>query len=489
MSAANLTLDRPALLRSQCYIDGSWLAAERAGLLEVRNPANGQLVVRVACVGAAETEQAVAAAAQALPAWRARTGKERAAVLRRWFDLIVLHAEDLARIDTLEQGKPLAESRAEVAYAASFVEWFAEEAKRIDGELPASPQGDRRIVVLKQPVGVCAAITPWNLPYAMVTRKVAPALAAGCTIVVKPAEQTPLSALALALLAHEAGVPPGVLNIVVGDAAQIGAVLTSDERVRKLSFTGSTEVGRLLMRQCADTIKRLSLELGGNAPVVVFDDADLDLAVAGVVQAKFRFSGQACIAANRIYVQAGIYDRFSRALAERVAALRTGPGDAASDIGPLIDAHAVAKVEQHVHDAVAKGARVLAGGRRLEGLPSPNFFAPTLLGEVRGDMQIAQEETFGPVAPLIRFDTLEEVVDAANATPFGLAAYLFSNDHRRIWRAAEALEAGMVGINTGLISNEVGPFGGIKQSGIGREGSRHGIDEYLERKYLAWAGL
>ena len=485
----SLRLERPELLRSHSYVNGQWLASEGASLLDVCNPANGQLVAQVGQVSAAQVTLTIGAADHALRSWRARTGKDRAGVLRRWFDLIQKHGEDLARINTLEQGKPLPEARAEVAYAASFVEWFAEEAKRIDGEVPASPQGDRRIVVLKQPVGVCAAITPWNLPYAMITRKVAPALAAGCTIIVKPAEQTPLSALALAMLAHEAGVPPGVLNIVVGVASEIGPVLTSDERVRKLSFTGSTEVGRLLMRQCADTIKRLSLELGGNAPAIVFDDADLDVAVSGVMLAKFRFSGQACIGANRIYVQSGIYERFSRALADRIAALRTGPGYDDNDIGPLIDQAAVAKAEQHVQDAVAKGSSVLTGGVRLSGMPSTNFFTPTLLVDVTADMLITQEETFGPIAPLIRFDDGEEVLAAANDTPFGLAAYLFSNDHRRIWRAAEALEAGMVGINTGLISNEVGPFGGIKQSGLGREGSRHGIDEYLELKYLAWAGL
>lgn len=485
----SLQLERPDLLRSNSYVNGEWLASDGASPLEVFNPANGQLVARVAQLSASQVKMSIGAAEHALRNWRERTGKQRAGILRRWFDLIQKHAEDLARINTLEQGKPLQEARAEVAYAASFVEWFSEEAKRIDGEVPASPQGDRRIVVLKQPVGVCAAITPWNLPYAMVTRKAAPALAAGCTIIVKPAEQTPLSALALAVLAEEAGVPPGVLNFVVGVASEIGPVLTSDERVRKLSFTGSTEVGRLLMRQCANTIKRLSLELGGNAPVIVFDDADLDVAVNGAMLAKFRFSGQACIGANRIYVQSGIYERFSRALAERISALSTGPGHEEHDIGPLIDQAAVTKVAQHVQDAVAKGASVLAGGDRLSGMPSPNFFAPTLLGDVTPDMLITREETFGPIAPLIRFQEMDDVIEAANDTPFGLAAYLFSNDHRRIWRAAEALEAGMVGINTGLISNEVGPFGGIKQSGIGREGSRHGIDEYLELKYLAWAGL
>ncbi len=476
-----MKLEDSNLLRQQCYLNGLWVGGESD--FPVRNPASGAELARVPRLGAAETRAAIAAADAAWPAWRSRTAKERAAVLRRWFELMNQHADDLALLMTAEQGKPLAEAKGEVAYAASFVEWFAEEAKRAYGETIPAVAADKRMLVIKQPIGVCAAITPWNFPAAMITRKVAPALAAGCTVVVKPAEQTPLTALALAELAHRAGFPAGVFNVITGDPVAIGGELTSNPTVRKLSFTGSTEVGRLLMGQCAPSIKKLSLELGGNAPFIVFDDADLDAAVEGAMISKYRNTGQTCVCANRLLVQDGIYEAFAAKLAAKVATLKVGEGtEAGVTQGPLIDADALAKVEAHIADAVAHGARVLAGGRRHE--KGGTFFQPTVLADVTPAMRVAREETFGPVAPLFRFKTEEEAIALANATEFGLASYFYSRDIGRIFRVGEALEYGMVGVNTGLISNEVAPFGGIKQSGLGREGSKYGLEEYLEVKYL-----
>ena len=476
-----------ALLRGSAYVDGAWVAEGDSGRFSVENPSTGEMVADLPSLSRAQAAEAVAAAHRAWPGWRALSAKDRAGVLRRWFDLVVEHTDDLARIITLEEGKPLAEARGEVAYAASFLEWFAEEAKRVRGDVFPSPGASGRIVVLKEPVGVCAAITPWNFPAAMITRKAAPALAAGCTMVVKPAAQTPLTALALAELADRAGVPAGVFNVVVGGAREIGAELTGNPLVRKLTFTGSTEVGRLLLAQSAETIKKTSMELGGNAPILVFDDADLDVAVTGVLTAKFRNTGQSCIGANRVYVQAGIHDRFAEELAARVAELAVGNGmEPGSQIGPLIDAAAVAKVEEHVADATSGGARVLCGGSRHE--LGGQFFQPTVLADVVPGMLVTRQETFGPVLPIIRFTDEADAVRMANDTEFGLAAYLFSRDAARTWRVAAALEAGMVGINTGYISNEIAPFGGIKQSGLGREGSVYGVDEYLEMKYLSWEG-
>ncbi len=480
-----MKLQSPELLVQRCLIGGRWTEADDGATLVVRNPASTAEIARVPACGAAETQNAIAAAEAALPAWRERTAKARAQVLMQWLQLIQQHTEDLAALITAEGGKPLAEARGEVAYGASFVEWFAEEGKRAYGETVPSPAADKRILVIKQPVGVCAAITPWNFPLAMITRKVAPALAAGCTVVVKPAEQTPLTALALARLAEQAGFPAGVFNVITGNPVAIGGALTASPVVKKLSFTGSTEVGRLLMAQSAPTLKKLSLELGGNAPFIVFDDADLDQAVAGAIAAKYRNSGQTCVCANRFLVQAGIYDAFAARLAEQVARLQVGDGSApGTQQGPLIDADALAKVQAHVADALDKGARLLTGGR-----PHPrggNFFEPTVLANVTPAMRVAREETFGPVAPLFRFDTEAEAIQMANATEYGLAAYFYTRDVARAFRVGEALEYGMVGINTGLISNEVSPFGGIKQSGLGREGSRHGLDEYLELKYLCF---
>ncbi|MDM0004873.1 NAD-dependent succinate-semialdehyde dehydrogenase [Variovorax sp. J22G73] len=478
-----LGLKRPDLLRPACLIDGEWAGADNGATLAVTDPATGRHIADVPRMGRAETERAIAGAAAALPAWRARTARERAQVLRRWADLMLAHQDDLGRLMTLEQGKPLAEARGEIAYAASFIEWFAEEAKRVDGEVLQPQRGGQRIVVLKQPIGVCAAITPWNFPAAMITRKVGPALAAGCTIVVKPAELTPLSAFALGVLGLEAGLPPGVLQIVTGDAPAIGAALCESDTVRKLSFTGSTGVGRLLMQQCAPTIKKLSLELGGNAPLIVFDDADLERAVEGIVASKFRNAGQTCVCANRIYVQSGIYEALSQRLVQAVEAMRVGNGLEAGVVqGPLIDSRAVAKVREHIDDALTQGAQLRTGGKPHA--MGGTFFEPTVLTGVTQQMRVAREETFGPLAPLFRFDTEEEAIAMANDTVFGLAAYVFTEDRRRIWRVGEQLETGMVGINTGLISNEVAPFGGVKQSGLGREGSRHGIEDYLELKYL-----
>ena len=481
-----MQLENPILLRSNGYIDGRWEAADSGATLVVTDPANGERLGEVPLMGAAETTRAIAAAESALPAWRAKTAKERAAILRRWFDLIVAHADDLARMITAECGKPLAEAKGEVGYGASFVEWFAEEAKRAYGETIPGVVGDKRLITIKQPIGVCAAITPWNFPLAMITRKVAPAIAAGCTVVVKPAEQTPLTALALAKLAHLAELPPGVFNVVTGDPVAIGGVMTASPVVRHLSFTGSTEVGRLLMAQSAPTIKKLALELGGNAPFIVFDDADVDAAVEGALIAKYRNTGQTCVCANRFLVQSGVYEAFARKLAARVAMLQVGPGSEPDVVqGPLIDTAGLEKVEAHLADATAKGARILTGGRRHA--RGGTFFEPTVLAGVTTAMRVAREETFGPVAPLFRFDTEAQAVEMANATEFGLAAYFYSRDIGRCFRVAEALEYGMVGVNTGLISNEVAPFGGVKQSGIGREGSKYGLEEYLEIKYLCVA--
>ncbi|APR05807.1 succinate semialdehyde dehydrogenase [Thauera chlorobenzoica] len=484
-----MQLKDSALLRELAYIDGAWTGADHGARFEVTDPADGRVLARVPDMGAAETRRAIDAAAAALPAWRARTAKERAAVLRTWFELILANQDDLAVLMTSEQGKPLAEARGEVAYGAAFIEWFAEEGKRIYGDVIPSHGADKRIVVLKEPIGVVAAITPWNFPIAMITRKAGPALAAGCTMVIKPAEDTPLCALALAVLAERAGLPKGVLNIVTTRrAAEVGGELTANPTVRKLSFTGSTEVGKLLMRQCAGSVKKVSLELGGNAPFIVFDDADLDAAVAGAMASKYRNAGQTCVCANRLLVQDGIYDAFAAKLAEAVARLRVGPGLSGEvEQGPLINDDAVAKVETLLADAVGKGARVLCGGRRhaLGG----TFYEPTILTGVTAQMRVAREEIFGPVAPLFRFHTEAEAIALANATEFGLAAYFYARDIARVWRVAEGLEYGIVGINEGIISTEVAPFGGVKESGIGREGSKYGIEDYVEMKYLCLGGI
>jgi succinate-semialdehyde dehydrogenase / glutarate-semialdehyde dehydrogenase len=481
-------LKDPKLFHQQCYIDGRWSDADSRQTIAVTNPATGAVVGSVPRMGAAETKRAIEAAGGALPSWRGKLAKERAAILRKWFELMLANQEDLGLIMTTEQGKPLAEAKGEIVYAASFIEWFAEEGKRVYGDVIPTVWPDRRLVVVKQPVGVCGAITPWNFPAAMITRKVGPALAAGCTVVVKPATQTPYSAFALAELAERAGIPRGVLNVLTGSAKDIGGELTSNPTVRKITFTGSTEVGRVLMQQSAATIKKISLELGGNAPFLVFDDADLDAAVDGAMISKYRNAGQTCVCANRILVQDKVYDAFAEKLAAKVRALKVGPGtEAGVNIGPLIDERAVTKVEEHIGDAIAKGAKVLVGGKKhaLGGL----FFEPTILTGVNTDMKVTTEETFGPVAPLFRFNTEEEGVAMANDTEFGLAAYFYARDIGRIWRVGEAIESGMVGVNTGLISNEVAPFGGVKQSGIGREGSKYGIEEYLEVKYLCMGGI
>jgi succinate-semialdehyde dehydrogenase/glutarate-semialdehyde dehydrogenase len=484
-----LQIKHTALIRpGKTLLAGLWVGADSNETIEVTNPANGQVVATVPRMGKAETARAIIAAEVAQKQWKNLTAAARATILKRWFDLVKLHADDLALILTSEQGKPLSEAKGEVNYGASFIEWFAEEAKRVYGETIPSPANDRRLLVIKQPIGVTVAITPWNFPIAMITRKAAPALAAGCTMVIKPAEQTPLSAIALAVLAEEAGVPSGVLQVITGKSREIGAVMCESPIVSKLSFTGSTEVGRILMRQCADTIKKLSLELGGNAPFIVFDDADLDAAVEGAMISKFRNAGQTCVCANRLFVQDGVFDKFATKLVAKVAALKLGEGTADGVTqGPLIDAAAIEKIESHVADAVKKGAKLMQGGKRhaLGG----TFYEPTVLANVTADSLIFKEETFGPVAPLFRFKTDDEVIAMANNTEFGLASYFYSRDIGRVWRVAEALEYGMVGVNTGMISNEVAPFGGVKQSGLGREGSHHGIDEYLEIKYIAMAGL
>jgi succinate-semialdehyde dehydrogenase/glutarate-semialdehyde dehydrogenase len=475
------------LFRTACYIDGAWCVADSGKTFPVFDPATGATLAEIPDMGAAETRRAVEAAAAALPGWRKKTAKERAQVMRRWFDLVMANEGDLAAILTLEQGKPLAEARGEIAYGASFIEWFAEEAKRVYGDVIPAPQGDKRIVVLKQPVGVAAAITPWNFPNAMITRKVAPALAAGCTVVLKPAEQTPLSALALAELAERAGFPRGVFNVVTGDAPSIGGELTSNPKVRKLSFTGSTEVGKLLMKQCAGTVKKISLELGGNAPFIVFADADLDAAADGAIASKYRNAGQTCVCANRLLVERGVYDAFAAKLVERVRKFQVGNGmEAGVTIGPLIDEAAVAKVKSHIDDALAKGAKLALGGRPHAA--GKLFFEPTVLTDATSTMLLAREETFGPVAPLFRFDDEADALRLANDTEYGLAAYFYGRDMARIWRVAEALEYGIIGVNTGAISMEVAPFGGMKSSGIGREGSKYGIDEYLEIKYVCLGG-
>ena len=485
-------LEDPSLFKTQAYIDGQWI--ESARRFAVTDPATNAELAQVPALEPMHAQLAIDAADAAWPAWRALTAKQRAAILRKWFDLLVANADDLARLMTAEQGKPLAEAKGEVLYGASFVEWFAEEAKRVYGETIPSPDATKRLLVLRQPVGVCAAITPWNFPLAMITRKVAPALAAGCPVVIKPAEQTPLTALAAAELAHRAGMPRGVLNVLTADAEgsiAIGKLLCASPVVRHLSFTGSTEVGRILMAQSAPTIKKLSLELGGNAPFIVFDDADVDAAVEGAMASKYRNAGQTCVCANRLYVQDGIYDEFVARLAQAVGGLKVGDGfDEGVNLGPLIDDQALAKVERHIGDALSKGARMVVGGKRVESGPyAGRFYQATVLADVTADMLCAREETFGPVAPVFRFKTEAEAIAAANATEFGLASYFYSRDVGRIFRVAEALEYGMVGINTGLMSNEVAPFGGVKQSGLGREGSRHGIDEYVEMKYLCLGDL
>ena len=480
-----MNLKNPALLRNTNLIAGQWVDADDQRTLEVLNPATGERLASVPCCGSAETRRAIESADAAWPAWKALTARRRAQLLQAWNRLILDNADDLAQLITAECGKPLAEAKGEVIYGASFVEWFAEEGKRTYGETIPSPAANTRLVVVKQPIGVSAAITPWNFPLAMITRKVAPAFAAGCPVVVKPAESTPLTALALAVLAEQAGFPAGIFNVVTGTPADVGGELCANPIVRKLSFTGSTGVGRLLMAQCAPSIKKLSLELGGNAPFIVFDDADVTAAVDGAISAKYRNTGQTCVCANRILVQSGIYEEFAARFAEKVQQLKVGPGtEAGVAQGPLINAAGLAKVESHVADAVAKGARVLCGGARHE--RGGNFYQPTVLADVTTAMKVAREETFGPVAPLFRFETEAEAIAMANDTEFGLAAYFFTRNVGRCWRIGEALEYGMVGVNTGLISNEVAPFGGIKQSGIGREGSKYGIEEYLEVKYLCF---
>ncbi|NMQ17841.1 NADP-dependent succinate-semialdehyde dehydrogenase [Candidatus Competibacter phosphatis] len=477
------------LFHQRCYIGGSWVDADRQETLPVTNPATGETLGSVPKLGVVEVKRAITAAQDAFAGWRARTAKERSTLLRRWFNLMLEHQDDLAVLMTLEQGKPLTEARGEIAYAASFIEWFAEEAKRVYGDVIPPHQADKRIVVVKEPIGVCAAITPWNFPAAMITRKAGAALAAGCTMVIKPASQTPFSALALCELAERAGIPAGVLNVVTGSAQVIGAELTANPTIRKLSFTGSTAIGKQLMRECAGTMKKLSLELGGNAPFIVFDDADLDAAVEGAIISKYRNAGQTCVCANRILVQEGVYQAFADKLSQAVAAqLKVGNGlESGVTQGPLIDEAAVAKVEEHIADALSKGARVVLGGRRHE--LGGTFFQPTILTQVTPEMAVAREETFGPVAPLFRFSTEQDAILMANDTEFGLASYFYSRDIGRVWRVSEALEYGMVGVNTGLISTEIAPFGGMKESGLGREGSKYGIEEYLEIKYLCMGGI
>ena len=478
-----LKLKDGTLFRQQCYIGGEWANADSGKTINVTDPATGEVLGTVPNMGAAETRRAIETANAAWPAWRAKTGKERAAILRKWYELMMANQDDLGMLLTAEQGKPLPEAKGEIAYGASFIEWFAEEAKRVYGDTIPGHQPDKRIVVLKEPVGVCAAITPWNFPNAMITRKAGPALAAGCTMVVKPATATPFSALALAELAERAGVPKGVFSVLTGSAKGIGGEMTSNPLVRKITFTGSTEIGKVLMEQSAKTVKKASMELGGNAPFIVFDDADLDAAADGAIASKYRNAGQTCVCANRLLVQDKVYDAFAQKLAERVAKLKVGNGmEAGVTTGPLIDTAAVAKVEEHIEDAVKKGAKVVTGGKRhsLGGL----FFEPTILANVTPEMKVAREETFGPVAPLFRFKDEAEAIRMANDTEFGLAAYFYARDMGRVWRVSEGLEYGIVGMNTGLISTEVAPFGGMKESGIGREGSKYGIEEFLEIKYV-----
>ncbi|SEP36704.1 NADP-dependent succinate-semialdehyde dehydrogenase [Pseudomonas sp. Snoq117.2] len=478
-----MQLKDASLFRQQAYVDGAWIDADSGATVSVDNPATGETLGTIPKLGRAETKRAIDAANRALPAWRALTAKERSAKLRRWYELMIENQDDLGRLMTLEQGKPLAEAKGEIAYAASFIEWFAEEAKRIYGDTIPGHQADKRILVIKQPIGVTAAITPWNFPTAMITRKAGPALAAGCTMVIKPASQTPYSALALVELAERAGIPKGVLSVVTGSAAEIGAELTESPIVRKISFTGSTEIGAKLMEQSAPTIKKLSLELGGNAPFIVFDDADLDKAVEGAIASKYRNAGQTCVCVNRLYIQDGVYDAFAEKFKAAVAKLKVGNGlEEGITIGPLIDAKAAAKVKEHIDDAVSQGAKVIAGGKAHAN--GGSYFEPTILADVPKSAKVSKEETFGPLAPLFRFKDEAEVIELANDTEFGLASYFYARDLSRVFRVAEALEYGMVGINTGLISNEVAPFGGVKASGLGREGSKYGIEEYLEIKYL-----
>lgn len=483
-----MQLNNPNLFRQQAYINGEWVDADSGDTLDVNNPATGEIIGTVPRMGTDETRRAIDNANAAWGEWRNLTGKERAVILRRWYELMLTNKEDLALIMTTEQGKSLTEANGEIVYAASFIEWFAEEGKRLYGDTIPTHNKDQRIVVIKDPIGVCAAITPWNFPSAMITRKAGPALAAGCPMVVKPASQTPFSALALAVLAEEAGIPKGVFSVITGSASAIGAEMTGNKTVRKLTFTGSTEIGKLLMEQCASSVKKVSMELGGNAPFIVFNDADLDAAVAGAIASKYRNSGQTCVCANRMLVQDGVYDAFAEKLADAVRALKVGNGvDDGVNQGPLIDEPAVAKVEEHIQDAVDKGARVLVGGKRhaLGG----TFFEPTLLADVTTDMRVTHEETFGPLAPLFRFSDEAEAIQMANDTEFGLAAYFFARDMGRVWRVSEQLEYGIVGINTGIISTEVAPFGGVKESGIGREGSKYGIEDFTEIKYLCMAGV
>ncbi len=477
-----------SLFRQQCYIDGKWVDADSGKTLPVTNPATGEELGSVPKMGAAETRRAIEAADRAWPAWRALTGKERSNILRKWFDLMMANQEDLGLLMTLEQGKPLTEAKGEIAYGASFIEWFAEEAKRVYGDVIPGHQRDKRIVVVKQPVGVVGAITPWNFPNAMITRKAGPALAAGCPIVIKPATATPFSALALCELAERAGIPKGIINVVTGSSSEIGGELTSNPTVRKISFTGSTEVGKILIKQSADTVKKLSMELGGNAPFLVFDDADLDAAVEGALASKYRNAGQTCVCANRILVQDGVYEAFAEKLAAKVKELKVGNGLEDGVVqGPLIDMAAVEKVEEHIKDAVGKGAKIVVGGERHK--LGGSFFQPTVLTDVTTDMKVTKEETFGPVAPLFRFSKDEEGIAMANDTEFGLASYFYARDMGRVWRVSEGLESGIVGINTGIISTEVAPFGGVKESGLGREGSKYGIEDFLEIKYLCMGGV
>jgi succinate-semialdehyde dehydrogenase / glutarate-semialdehyde dehydrogenase len=483
-----MQLKDPLLFRQQCYINGEWLNADSGKTFNVNNPATDATIGNVPDMGAAETVRAIAAAEAAFPAWSKKTSKERSIILRKWFDLIIAHTDDLAKLMVIEQGKPLAEAKGEVVYGASFVEWYAEEAKRVYGDVIPQFLNDRRQVVIKQPIGVVAAITPWNFPIAMITRKMAPGLAAGCTFVLKPAEQTPFCALALAALAEQAGIPKGVINIITGDAPAIGKVMCESPIVKKVTFTGSTEVGRILMRQSSSTIKKMGLELGGNASFIVFDDAELDAAVEGAMASKFRNTGQTCVCANRIYVQAGVYDAFAKKLAAKASAMKVGEGfEDGVGQGPLIDAQALAKVEEHVADAKAKGATVITGGKRHA--KGGTFYEPTVLAGVTNEMKVAREETFGPVAPLFKFETEEEVIRLANATEFGLASYFYSRDIGRCWRVAEALETGLVGVNAGVIANEAVPFGGVKQSGLGREGSKYGMDDFVETKFICMGGI
>ena len=481
-----LALKDPSLFKQKCYLNGAWVGG--AETTAVTNPATGEVIGHVPKLGQAEAAQAIAEANAAWPAWRKKTAKERANLLKKWFDLMIANADDLALIMTSEQGKPLAEARGEILYAASFIEWFAEEGKRVYGDTIPTHAADKRIMVTKEPIGVCVAITPWNFPSAMITRKAGPALAAGCPMIVRPADLTPFSALALAELAHRAGIPAGVFQVITGRSTLIGAEFTTNPTVRKLSFTGSTEVGRKLIEQCAPTVKKVSMELGGNAPFIVFNDADLDAAVEGAIASKYRNAGQTCVCANRLYVQSGVYDAFAQKLADAVGQLHVGNGvDAGVTTGPMIDEKAVEKVEEHIADAVAKGASIKMGGKRHS--LGHSFFEPTIITNVTQDMAVAKEETFGPLAPLFKFETEDEVIGYANDTEFGLASYFYSRDIGRIFRVSEALEYGMVGVNTGLISNEIAPFGGVKQSGLGREGSKYGIEDYLVIKYTCLAGL